>query len=117
MLASVIHKQGIHGHDQKDGQDGNGYRYEHQDLVRGNPFAHVALDIQQRCDPNKAQRKDHEALHKVRESCPDSYHGCPSLSPAPFTYLYSPKRREGTFYDVELLHYAVLRSSAACSTV
>jgi hypothetical protein len=94
-LASVFDKQGIRGDDQKNGEDGYGYGYEHQDLVRGNSCAHMALDIQQRCDPKKAQRKDHDALHKVRESCPDSYHGCPSLSPAPFSYLYSPKCVEG----------------------
>jgi hypothetical protein len=51
----------------------------------------VALDIQQRCDPKEAQREDHDALHKVRESGPDSFHGCLSLSPAPFSYLYSLK--------------------------
>jgi hypothetical protein len=90
-LASVIEgKQGIRGPDQKNGQDGYGYGYERQDLVRGNSFAHVALDIQQRCDPKEAQSEDHEALRKVRESGPDSYHGCPRLSPAPFSCLYSP---------------------------
>jgi len=94
-LASVIHKQGIRGDDQKNGEDGYGKGYEHQDIARGNSCAHVALDIQQRCDPKEAQHKDHDALHKVRESCPDSYHGCPSLSPAPLSCLYSPECVEG----------------------
>ena len=35
-------------------------------VVRRNSCAHVALDIQQRCDPKEAQREDHDALHKVR---------------------------------------------------
>jgi hypothetical protein len=62
----------------------------------------VALDIQQRCDPKEAQREDHEALHKVRESGLDSYHGCPSLSPAPIHYLYSPECLEGKFSEVRI---------------
>jgi hypothetical protein len=69
----------------------------------------VALDIQKRCDPKEAQHEDQEALHKVRESCPDSYHGCPSLSPAAFSCLYSPKCVEVEFSEVRL--YGVLRSS------
>jgi hypothetical protein len=100
MLASYIHKQGIRGHDQKNGQDGYGYGYERQDLLRGNSCAHVAMDVQQRCDPKEAQRKDDDTLHKVRESCPASYHGCPSLSPASFSYLYSPECVEGEFSEV-----------------
>jgi hypothetical protein len=67
------------------------------------------LDIQQRCDPKEAQRKDHETLHKVRESGPDSYHGCPSLSPAPFSYLYSPECVEWAFSEVRFK--GILRSS------
>src|SRR5918992_3252098 len=94
-LASVIDKQGIRGDDQKNGEDGYGYGYDRQDLVRRNSCAHVALDIQQRCDPKQAQREDHDGLHKVRECGPDSYHGCPSLSRAPFSYLYSPECVEG----------------------
>src|ERR671912_2981350 len=48
-------------------------------------------------------------MHKVWESCPDSYHGCPSLSLAPFSYLYSPKCVEGEFCELRL--YGVLGSS------
>ena len=65
-LASVIDKQGIRGDDQKNGEDGYGYGYEHQDLVRPNSSVHLASDIQQRCDPKEAQREDHDALQKVR---------------------------------------------------
>ena len=108
-LASVFDKQGIRGENQKNGEDGYGNGYERQDLVRGNSCAHVASDVQQRCDPKEAQRKDHEALHKVRESGSDSYHGCPSLSPAPFSYLYSPGCVEGKFLE---LRNGVLGSSA-----
>jgi hypothetical protein len=65
-LASVIDKQGIRGDDQKNGEDGYGNGYEQQDLVRRNSSAHLALDIQQRCDPKEAQREDHDAHQKVR---------------------------------------------------
>src|SRR5829696_9597789 len=109
-LASVIEgKQGIRGHDQKNGEHGYGYGYEYQDLVRRNSCAHVASDVQQRCDPKEAQREDHDALHKVRENGLDSYHGCSSLSPAPFSYIYSPKCVEEEF--CELRRHGVLRSS------
>lgn len=101
-LASVIDNQGICGHDQKDGEDRYGKSYEHQDIARGNSCAHVALDIQQRCDPKEAQRKDHDTLHEVRESCHDSYHGCPSLSSVPFCYLYSAEGEEGVFSEVRI---------------
>jgi hypothetical protein len=112
-LASVIDEQGIRGDDQTNGEDGYGYGYEHQDLVRRNPSTHVASDIQQRCDPKEAQREDHDALQKVRESGPDSYHGCPSLSPAPLSCLYSPKCLEEEF--CELRELGILRSSLPAS--
>jgi hypothetical protein len=44
-LASAIDKQGIRGTDQANGEDGYGYCYEHQDLARRNPSAHLASDI------------------------------------------------------------------------
>jgi hypothetical protein len=99
-LASVIDKQGIRGDDQKNGEDGYGNGYEHQDFVRRNSSAHVALDIQQCCDPKEAQREDHNALQKVWESGPDNCHACPSLSPAPFSCLYSPNVVEEEFSEV-----------------
>ena len=65
-LASVVDKQGIRGDDQTNGQDGYGYGYEHQDLVRRNSSTHLASDIQQRRDPQEAHREDHGALQEVK---------------------------------------------------
>ena len=117
-LASVFDKQGIRGENQKNGEDGYGYGYERQDLLRRNSCVHVASDVQQRCDPKEAQREDHDALQQVRESGPDNYHGCHSLSPAPFSCLYSPKCVEKEFSEVPHRPGSATlnRGQAACST-
>ena len=48
-LASVFYKQGIRGHDQKTARTEMDMAMNTKILCDVTPFAHVALDVQQRC--------------------------------------------------------------------